>query len=108
MKQRTINVACLLLAVAGISFGIGQSVGQDNAQAERQSATAADSNKGVVRQLKKIHGLIFDSQFAALEKAIDIEYMEKSTCRNVRSLVPASDRDPAYDCTVLPPLSGRR
>ena len=38
MKQRTINVVCLLLAVGGISFGIGQSVGQDRAQADAQAA----------------------------------------------------------------------
>lgn len=32
------NVICLLLAVAGLSFGIGQTVGQDRAEAGAQAA----------------------------------------------------------------------
>lgn len=32
------NVACLLLAVAGLSFGVGQSVGQDRASADPNAA----------------------------------------------------------------------
>lgn len=55
MKQPTINLVCLLLAVAGISFGVGQSVGQDRAGANVR-ATKSTSNGAIVNQLKKIRG----------------------------------------------------
>jgi hypothetical protein len=38
MRQRTINSVCLLLAAAGISFGVGQSVGQERASADAKPA----------------------------------------------------------------------
>jgi hypothetical protein len=94
MKQRTINLVCLLLAVAGISFGVGQSVGQDNAQAGAtagQPATSAATDRAVVTQLKSIRRLLFDSQFSLYEKALDI-------CHNVITLLPPSERGTVYDC----------
>jgi hypothetical protein len=40
MNQRAINIVCLLLAAAGIGFGVGQSTGQDGAQASARANSA--------------------------------------------------------------------
>jgi hypothetical protein len=93
MNQRMINFVCALSAVAGISFGVGQTVGQDNAQAgaTARPAASAASDRAIVRQLKSIRRLLFDSSFSIYERVDDL-------CHNVITLLPPSERDTVYNC----------
>jgi hypothetical protein len=95
MNQRTINVVCLLLAVAGISFSVGQAFGQDRAQAVAttpQPTASAASDRAVLRQLKLIYRVLFDSQLTISgrvrdtnEKLDQLLELDKYVCLNVQT-----------------------
>lgn len=70
--MRRTNALCLLLAVAGLSFGVGQTVGQDRADAG--ATESANPNKAVVKQLKRLYRIQFESQ---LDIVIGVQSMDR-------------------------------
>jgi hypothetical protein len=103
MNQRTTNVVCLLLAVAGISFGVGQSVGQDRADADTRSVeSSASGDKIAHRLISKKLSKLSDAVSNTRSRVIGIESRTGSISEtlgkvraNVYSICLKTD---AYNC----------